>query len=201
MTEVREPVSVYGKLKVTIEEYLAWEKAGEDKHEFYRGEIFSMAGAGKRHNRIATNLMRDIATALRGHPCQPYGSDMRIHIPENTLFTYPDISILCGDPVASDEDENSFIHPVAIIEILSSSTRSYDRGEKFRLYRDIPSLKEYVLVDAGSVGIEAFRINDRGFWELQEYKRLSGKFTLRSVGVSLPIAAIYEGVSIPDSDL
>lgn len=196
MTDVREPVEVYGKLNVTIEEYLDWEKAGQEKHEFYQGETFLMAGAGKRHNRIATNLIRDIATVLRGKPCQPYGSDMRIHIPENTLFTYPDISIFCNDPVASDEDDDSFIHPVVIIEILSPSTKNYDHGEKFRLYRDIPSLKEYILVDSSSVMVEAFRINTHGFWELQEYRNLSGKLAIKAVGISLVINAIYEGTGL-----
>ena len=197
MTEVREPVAAYGKTRVTIEEYLDWEKAGQDKHEFYEGEIFLMAGAGRRHNRIATNLTRDIATALRGKPCQPYGSDLRIHIPENTLFTYPDITIFCDDPIPSDEDEDTFIRPVVILEILSPSTRSYDRGEKFRLYRDIPSLKEYILVDSGSVHVEIFRINNKGFWELQEYKVRSGRLSIKAVGVSLAVADIYEGVNFP----
>jgi Uma2 family endonuclease len=201
MTELREPVVAYGKSKLTIEEYLDWEKAGEAKHEYYRGEMFAMAGAGARHNLIATNLMRDIATALRGKSCTPFGSDMRIHVPENTLFTYPDISIICGDPVSSDPDEDSFIHPTVIIEILSSSTKSYDRGEKFRLYRDIHTLKEYILVDTESIHIEAFRMNDRGYWELQEYKDVSGQLDIKAVNVSLSVSDIYERTKLPGNIL
>lgn len=196
MTEVREPAVAYGKNKLTIEEYLQWEKEGREKHEFYRGEIFAMAGAGSRHNIIFKNLFRDISSQLKGKPCQPYGSDLRIHIPENSLFTYPDISVICGDLVSSDEDENSFIRPAVIIEILSPSTQSYDRGEKFRFYRDIPTLKEYIMVDSESVSIEAFRTNDRGHWELQEYKTATGNMDIATVNISLLISDIYEGTRL-----
>ena len=122
--------------------------------------------------------MRDIATALRGKPCQPYGSDMRINIPENTLFTYPDISIICGDIIPSEYDEDTATQPIVVIEILSKSTREYDRIGKFQLYRDIPVLREYILVDSESVNIEAFRINSNNHWELEEYKTISGELAL-----------------------
>lgn len=196
MTELREPVVAYGKNKLTIEEYLEWEKAGRDKHEFYQGEVFAMAGANRRHNLIATNLMRDIATALRRDPCQPYGSDMRIHIPENSLFTYPDLTIICGEPISSVHDEDSFIHPVVIIEILSPSTRNYDRGEKFRLYQDIPTLKEYIMVDMESVQIEVFRLNEENRWVLQRYQALSDQVFIAAVNVLLPISSIYENTRL-----
>lgn len=163
MHEVREPAIAYGKQKLTIEEYLQWEKASPEKHEYYRGELFSMAGAKPRHIVISKNLMISLGVKLKGKPCQPYGSDFRVHIPENTLFTYPDISIVCGDIISSDVDEESYVQPTIIIEILSSSTKEYDRGQKFKLYRDIPTLKEYVLVDSESVNIESFCINSNGY--------------------------------------
>jgi Uma2 family endonuclease len=121
---------------------------------------------------------------------------MRIHIPENTLFTYPDITIICGEPISSAQDEDSFIQPTVIIEILSPSTKSYDRGEKFRLYRDIPTLKEYILVDAESVSIEVFRINDEKHWELQEYNDLSVDVPVTAVNISLPLSGIYESTKL-----
>src|SRR6185295_12969706 len=101
----------------------------------------------------------ELFTRLKGNACKPYGSDLRIHIPGNTLFTYPDISIICGSIIPSDPDEDSSINPTVIIEILSPSTKDYDRGGKFLLYRDIPTLKEYILIDTESVLIEAHRIN------------------------------------------
>jgi Uma2 family endonuclease len=134
---------------------------------------------------------------LKGKRCQPYGSDFRVHIPENSLFTYPDISIVCGEIVSSNVDEESFIHPAVIIEILSTSTKQYDHGEKFKLYRDIPTLKEYVLVDSESINIESFRINSNGFWELHEYKSLTDQLPLPTIGLNLLLRDIYEGTKLP----
>src|SRR5688572_30367758 len=160
--EIRDPVVVYNKKKLTVEEYLQFEKTSVEKHEFYKGEVFAMAVAGLRHNKIFSNLFGKLAYRLTGKPCQAYGSDMRIHIPENTLFTYPDISIVCGDLILSEEDEDTVIQPTVLIEILSPSTKDYDRGGKFKLYRDIPTLKEYILIDTEAINIEAFHINAVG---------------------------------------
>ncbi|HRQ51049.1 MAG TPA: Uma2 family endonuclease [Agriterribacter sp.] len=196
MMELREPAVAYGKNKLTLEEYLAWEREAPQKHEYYRGEVFAMAGTGARHNVIAKNLMVDIGIQLKGKRCQPYGSDLRIHVPENTLFTYPDISIICRDIVEEEANDEYAIEPTVIIEILSPSTRSYDRGEKFRLYRDIPSLKAYILVDSESIAIEAFRINASGYWELEEYKSLNETLSIPVLQITLPLHDIYEGTKL-----
>lgn len=197
MTELREPVVAYGKKTFTIEEYLEYENASPEKHEYYQGEIFAMAGAGFLHNFIFSNLFGELAYQLKGKKCKPYGSDMRTYIPENTLFTYPDISIVCGNPTQSPLDQNSFTSPTVIIELLSRSTKSYDRGEKFRLYRDIPSLKEYILIDSESIHIEAFRLNYTSNWELQEYRNLTGVLDIRSVSLSIPLIDIYRDTRLP----
>lgn len=193
--EIREPAVAYGKNKLTPEEYLAWESTATEKHEYYRGEVFAMAGASVRHNVIAKNLMIGIGVRLRGKQCQPYGSDLRIHIPENTLFTYPDISIICRD-IVEEENDDYAIAPTVIIEILSSSTKSYDRGEKFRLYRDILTLKAYILIDSESIAIEAFRINASGHWELEEYKSVNAVLTIPVVDLAIPLRDIYEGTKL-----
>ncbi|HEY4147549.1 MAG TPA: Uma2 family endonuclease [Chitinophagaceae bacterium] len=195
--ELREPEVAYGRSKFSIQEYLEMEKAAERKHEYYQGEIFAMAGVGPRHNVIFRNLYRDVAMGLKGRPCQPYGSDMRIHIPENTLFTYPDISIICGELVAWSEDEDTAIQPSVLIEILSPSTRDYDRGGKFKLYRDIPTLKEYILVDSEAIGIEVFRFDPHDHWLLEEYKELSESLIIQTVGLSVPLKDIYEDTKLP----
>ncbi len=194
--ELREPAVAYGKKKLTPEEYLEWEREAPQKHEYYRGELFAMAGTGARHNVIAKNLMVDIGTQLKGKQCQPYGSDLRIHIPENTLFTYPDISIICRDIVEEEANDDYTIEPTVIIEILSPSTKSYDRGEKFRLYRDIPSLKAYILIDSESIAIEAFHINASGHWELEEYKSLNETLSIPVLQLTLPLHDIYEGTKL-----
>jgi Uma2 family endonuclease len=196
MHEVREPAIAYGKQKLSIEEYLQFEKESIEKHEYYQGEIFAMAGASKRHVKIHSNLFISLGSLLKGKSCQPYGSDLRIHIPENTLFTYPDLAVICNDLISSDLDQDSFILPTIIFEILSPSTMQYDRGEKFRLYREIPSLKEYILIDSESINIEAFRINEKGFWELHEYKSIDDALVLVFLQISIPVKDIYEGTKL-----
>lgn len=190
--EVREPAIAYGKKKLTAQEYLEWEEQQEQKHEFFQGEVFAMSGASPRHNVLFKNLFVELGSKLKGKPCQPYGSDLRIHIPQNTLYTYPDISIICNDIINNTDD---IIEPTVIIEILSPSTKNYDKGGKFTLYRDIPELKEYILIDSESVAIEAFRINEKGHWELEEYKQLSEILEFPGLNLSLPLTDIYNGIS------
>ncbi len=195
-TFVREPLVAYGKSQFTPEEYLEWEKEQIDKHEFFQGEIFAMSGASPRHNLIFSNLFGELFIKLKGKSCKPYGSDMRIHIPENTLYTYPDISVMCHDIINTGTEEDTVILPAVLFEILSSSTRNYDRGDKFKLYRDIPSLKEYIMVDSTSILIESFRINSTGHWELKEYKQLEENLEISSLNISIPIADIYDGTKL-----
>ena len=194
--EIREPVTIYNKTHFTIKEYLDYENESDQKHDYFQGEIFARQGAGPRHNKIASNVQGRLFSKLINKPCQPYGSDMRIHIPQNTLFTYPDISIICGDIIPSDEDENSATLPLVLIEILSESTAAYDRGTKFKLYRDIPTLKEYILIDSKSVHIEAFRINKKGLWELEEYKTVEETLPIPALELTLSMKEIYEGTKL-----
>jgi Uma2 family endonuclease len=199
MIEVRDPVAIYNKTKFTVEEYLEFEKSNTEKHEFYRGEIFLMSGAGARHNVIFSNFFRELATKLKGEPCKPYGSDLRIHVAQNTLFTYPDISVICGDIVPSQLDQDTATEPVVLVEILSPSTRNYDKGDKFKLYRDIPALREYILVDSEAICIEVYRINQRGHWELEEYLSLRDTLMIPALHLSIPLTEIYESTKLPNS--
>lgn len=191
---VREPIPEYANQKISIEEYLAFERGSQEKHEYYQGEVFSMSGAGLIHNVLFSNLFIAIGNLLRGKSCFPYGSDMRLHIPQNTLFTYPDISIYCGKTDQWDDDNG--LNPTVLIEILSPSTRNYDRGGKFKLYRDIPTLKEYILVDTESILVEAFRVNPSGHWELEEYKSPDQLLPLTSLSISFSLKDIYQGTKL-----
>ncbi|HEY8896210.1 MAG TPA: Uma2 family endonuclease [Niastella sp.] len=191
---INEPAVDYTKQRYTIEEYLEMERASDIKHEYYQGEIFAMAGAGPGHNLIFSNVFGELYVSLKGKPCRPYGSDMRIHIPENTLFCYPDISIFCGEPITTDKEKDSVLHPTIIIEIMSKSTRSYDQTTKFDLYRDIPTLKEYILIDSESIGVKSYRIDADNRWVLEEYKTLQDIVLIPTVGVSLSMKDIYDGV-------
>jgi len=191
---IREPIPAYGKEKISIEEYVSFERDSPGKHEYYKGEVFAMSGAGRRHNIIFSNLFGEIVVKLKGKSCQPFGSDMRLHIPQNTLFTYPDISIYCSKEKQMEED--NAIDPTVLIEILSPSTRDYDRGGKFKLYREIPTLKEYVLVDTESILVEVFHINQSGHWELEEYKAPDTVLQFTSLSISVTLKDIYQGTKL-----
>lgn len=192
--EIKEPAIAYGKQKISIEEYLEMENASTEKHEYYKGEVFAMSGAKVQHVIIAGNLFGNLREKLKGKPCKPLNTDLRIHIQENTLFTYPDISIVCGEIITLNDDDYNVLNPTVIIEILSPSTKNYDRGEKFKLYRDIPTLKEYILVDSESVHIEAFRLNATNHWELEEYNGINDLLEIKAINEAVLISEIYEGV-------
>jgi len=194
--EVNEPAVAYSKQKISIEEYLKLEETSIEKHEYYRGEIFAMAGAKVPHNEICVNLIAVLRNKLRGKSCRPYNGDQSIHVPSNTLFTYPDISIICGNIITLNDDNRNALNPTVIIEVLSKSTKNYDRGEKFKLYRDIETLKEYILVDSESLHIEAFRLNENNHWELEEYNDANNFLEVKAINENILIAEIYEDVNI-----
>ncbi|MEP6681993.1 MAG: Uma2 family endonuclease, partial [Parafilimonas sp.] len=131
--ELNEPAIDYNKQKISIEAYLEMENAAIEKHEYYKGEVFAMSGAKLPHIKITGNFFNALANKLKGKKCQPYGSDMRVHIPLNTLFTYPDITIVCEEVITRNNDDYNVLNPTVIIEVLSKSTKNYDRGEKFKL--------------------------------------------------------------------
>ncbi|RYD79743.1 MAG: Uma2 family endonuclease [Sphingobacteriales bacterium] len=191
--EAKEPAPKYNFIRA--EDYLEQERTASEKHEYYQGEIFAMSGASVEHNIISGNLAREIGVSLKGKGCRPYGSDMRIHIPSNTLFTYPDISIICGKPDLIDEAFDTTTNPTVIIEILSPSTRSYDMGTKFKLYRDITSLKEYILIDSENVYVEKHVRQADNNWLLSEIKNVNEQLHIESVQINIALQDIYEGIS------
>ena len=194
--EVNEPAVAYGKQKLSIEEYLEMENASMEKHEYYKGEIFAMSGAKVPHVVISDNILTVLKQKLKGKKCMPYGSDLRIHIQSNTLFTYPDISIICGEIMTLNDDNYNVLNPAVIIEVLSKSTKNYDRGEKFKLYRDIPTLKEYILVDSETIHLEVFRLNENNHWELEEYNSMGSFLFIKAIDEKVAISEIYEGANI-----
>ena len=196
--EVREPAVAYGKEKMSIEAYLEMENAADEKHEYYKGEIFAMSGAKVSHNIIAGNLFALLFNKLKGKKCKPFNSDQRIHIPSNSLFTYPDISIICGEVITLNNDDYNVLNPTVVVEVLSKSTKNYDRGEKFKLYRDIKTLKEYILVDSESIHIEIFRLNANSHWELEEYNSLTNVVTIKAVDETIFLSEIYDNVPVAE---
>lgn len=181
---------------ISTENYLAIERSSSIKHEYFKGEVLAMSGASFRHNKIVTNLNRAILTFLKSDECEMFGSDLRLHIPDNMLFTYPDAVIICGPPQFTDEVFDTVTNPSVIIEILSYSTRDYDRGTKFTMYRSIPSLKEYVLIDSESVFVEIFSRGEAKIWSLEEFKSLDEDFMIGAINLTVKLSEIYSGVDI-----
>ncbi|MDQ5929602.1 MAG: hypothetical protein QG594_1382 [Bacteroidota bacterium] len=179
---------------ITEQEYLASERLATEKHEYFQGEIFAMSGASRAHNEIFTNAFGELIVKLKGKPCRPYGSDFRLNIPKNTLYTYPDISVYCSDPETLDTENDTATNPTVIFEILSASTRNYDQGEKFTLYREIESLKEYILIDSQSIKVIKHSKNEDGSWLLVEYKSIEDCFFIKSIAVELALVDLYENV-------
>ena len=183
-------------LYISEKDYLEAERLALEKHEYFKGEIFAMSGASIPHNQIFSNSFLDIGTKLKGKKCQPFGSDLRIHIPKNTLFTYPDISIVCGEIETTDDQFDTITNPSVIIEILSPSTRNYDKGEKFTLYREIDYLQEYILIDSERIMVEKFIRNSDNSWQLTEYRTIEQSFSIATVSIEIQLLDIYEGVKI-----
>ena len=194
--EVKEPAPKYNY--ISPEHYLEMERASDTKHEYYKGEVFAMSGASLPHNDIFHNVYGALTFFLKGKGCKPYGSDLRIHIPKDSLYTYPDISIICGKPQTTDIFRDNIINPSVIIEILSKSTKDYDRGTKFTLYRSIKTLKEYILIDSTSVSVEIFTRQEDNSWILTEFKQQSDSFTITTISLTLYLKDIYEDVSFDE---
>lgn len=176
---------------ITQEEYLKFERSATEKHEYFQGEIFAMSGASFEHNIIFKNSYLELGTKLKGKKCQPYGSDLRIHIPKNSLYTYPDISIVCGNLESADNKFDTAINPSVIFEILSKSTESYDRNQKFDLYRDISSLQEYIMIHSEKIQVIKYLRNADNSWLMTNYVSLEDSFIIQAVDVELKLADIY----------
>jgi Uma2 family endonuclease len=146
------------------------------------------------HNTIMVNMIREIGSMLKDRPCQVFPSEMRVCVNENSLITYPDIAIVCGEPVFLDHSEMELTNPVVIIEVLAPSTKDYDRGEKFKLYRDLPSLREYILVDSLSISVEDYTRDASDSWTLRKHVQREEILEIAAVGVRMTLNDIYEKV-------
>jgi Uma2 family endonuclease len=177
--------------KVTYADYLELERNSDEKHEYYGGEIFAMAGGTSEHARLAMGFGGELRNALNraNKPCSVFTSDLRIRVDETDRTFYPDLSVICGKRQVSIDDTLALTNPVVIVEVLSESTERNDRGEKFRQYRLLPSLEEYVLVNTDSKHIEVFRRTSEG-WVLND-ARAGEELVLRSLDVRIAVDAIY----------
>ncbi|TRU75152.1 MAG: Uma2 family endonuclease [Microcystis viridis Mv_BB_P_19951000_S69] len=180
---------------LSVEAYRNLETRAETKHEYHDGEIIEMTGGSINHNSILINLIVLLKLALRGTNYRLQSSDLRLWIPQYNCGLYPDLMIIAGEPLFSDNRNDEILNPCLIIEVLSPSTSGYDRGDKFRYYRSIPQLNQYLLVSQGEILIESYSQTSENNWLLQEYTPARGILSLDSLGISLNLADIYEGIN------
>jgi Uma2 family endonuclease len=179
--------------RFTPEEYFAWEERQLEKHEYIGGEVYAMTGGSVNHSQIAVKFVSMLDNHLSGSGCKTLNSDCRVNIVESNDFTYPDISVTCDD---RDKNTTKYItYPCLLVEVLSPSTEAYDRGGKFRMYRQNPVLQDYVLVSSEKIEIDLYRKTESGSWEIINYQA-GDKIELNSINLTFPIERIYEGINL-----
>ena len=195
----RPSMSALLKSRLTAHQYLTLERRAEFKSEFYKGEMFAMAGASFKHNDIKDALIAALRAIFKDGRCRTLSSDQRVLVDRTGLYTYPDIVILCGPGEFDPNDADTLVNPAAIIEILSPSTEKYDRGLKFRNYQQIPSLTEYVLVAQDEPVIDRYIRQADGSWALISFVGLADTLAFTSVPASVPLAEVYSGVDFSEA--
>jgi Uma2 family endonuclease len=186
------------KLYVTPEEYLARERQAEFKSEYYDGEIFAMAGGTPEHSLISSNVGSEFNHQLFDKPCQVYNSDLKVRATETT-YSYPDVTVVCGEPVFDDPDTDVLLNPTVIVEVLSETTEAWDRAGKFERYRERESLQEYLLVAQDRAHLERYARQPSGEWLLTIVDGLDRVLELASLGCRLDMARVYHRVSFPEN--
>lgn len=175
----------------TPEEYLELEEAAEYKSEYYQGEIFAMSGASFNHNQIVLNVSTQLHQGQKNHNCRVAMSDLRLWVKEKDLYTYPDIIVICNNPEFYQDRNDTITNPKIIIEILSESTKNYDRGEKFVFYRSISTFQEYILIDQYSIHIEQFSKGAEGKWLLTEYNDINDILKFTKIDFQISLKDVY----------
>lgn len=188
-------MSAVPKSHLSAAEYLEIERKATFKSEFYRGEMFAMAGAKYPHVRVNDNLLFEIMKRLQGGNCEVLSRDLRVHVVRTGLYTYPDLTIVCGEPEFEDDEDDILLNPRVIFEVLSPSSEQYDRGQKYAMYQMIPSLQEYVLVSQNEAKLERFTRQNDGEWTTETVLGLKAEFKLTSVSMKpIPLKDIYHGI-------
>ena len=180
--------------RLTEAEYIALEREADFKSEFLDGEMFAMAGGTPTHSLIAANLIGDLRAQLKGRPCRPFTSDLRLKVEATGLNTYADVAVVCGPLRFSALDKDTVVNPTLLAEVLSDSTEAYDRGAKFRNYTQIPTLREYLLVSQTEPRVEQFLRQDNGPWVWREAVGLEAILEVPSLQITLALSEVFLGV-------
>lgn len=192
--ELKEPAFKYNYL--SPQQYLELERKAVEKTELHEGLLITMTGASIKHNQVVSNLIISIGTHLKGKSCSVYPSDLRVHIPINNSFTYPDLTILCGKPELLDDQLDTVLNPSVIIEVLSPSTENYDRGNKFFIYQQIHSLKEYILVNSVLSMVQVITKKEDGLWKFETITDLKASFFIKTIAVEISLQEVYDKVDV-----
>jgi len=191
-------VSQAARRLFSVEEYVALEEAAEYKSEYFRGEIFAMAGGLPEHNLICLNVGAELRHQLAAGPCRVYGGDQRVKVSETGLYTYPDVTVVCEEPLVDEIDRSALVNPVLIVEVLSEGTEAYDRGDKFGYYRELLTLQEYVMVGSDQWRVERYTRQAPGAdWLMSECSDIEGTLALPSIGCLLELRGVYAKVELP----
>ncbi len=192
--EVKEPAPKYFP-KMSASEFLEWERKQEFKHEYVNGEVLAMSGASFNHNRIATNIIIDAGSFLKGKSCNIFGSDLRISVKLKDSYFYPDVTIICDEPEFDGEKiKDTLKNPAVIFEILSSSTEDYDIGRKQIYYMQIKSLKQYIIIDSKKINIRTITKKEEGVWKFDELSTVNANLFIEPINFHISIPDIYKGV-------
>lgn len=181
--------------QLSLEDYLAWENQQPGKNEFYRGEVFAMVGVRRVHALIGGNLFASFKSHLKGSPCRAFTESVKVQVARDAIF-YPDVFVTCDS--ADLTTEMVFHRPVLIVEVLSPGTESFDRSLKFTAYRQIETLREYVLIDPDTRSVEVFRRNERGLFELHDQTH-NTHLHLASIDMHLAMAEVFDGLDVAAS--
>ncbi|RKU21277.1 hypothetical protein C6499_22220 [Candidatus Poribacteria bacterium] len=183
---------------LTPEEYLAWERKADIKHEYLRGEIIAMSGASYQHTIITMNISGELYIQLKGTACTVHTNDMRVRTSPEISYFYPDILVVCDEPRFEDNAFDTLLNPIVLVEVLSPSTEAYDRGEKFEHYQQLTSLREYILVSQDEVRVEHHH-QQRTEWQPTEFRSLEDVLSLTSIDCELSLEDIYRRVEFREN--
>lgn len=184
--------------KLSVDEYLAYDRAAEERNEYYDGQMFPVVAASLAHSLLQVNTGRRLAERLDGTPCRVTMASLRVRV-SPSKYVYPDLLVYCGKPALTDEHKDTITNPKVIAEVLSPSTGDYDYGKKFIFYRSLASFEEYLLVSQDLPRVEVARKTPEGRWVLSTYEGLNAAVNVESLGISMPMAQLYEGVEFSSS--
>ena len=182
----------------TEEQYLALEETAEDKSEYLDGEIIPMTGGSTNHNQIAGNLYIALSLALKKQNYRIFIGDVRLWVAKVRLYTYPDVMVILGEPQYHNNRTDMITNPQVIVEVLSKSTKNYDRGDKFKLYKTIPSFRQYILIDKTQINVEQYSKTENKRWLYSEYDEEDTALVFNSFEVEVPLSDVYEQVNFEE---